>query len=84
MAEAVLPQHIGAITSKRQGGDDVCMTAAAFLPVDAVKKSGPSHLLYVSCFTAKQTANQSSILTGQEQQKCSQFLHSFKKLGAFW
>lgn len=39
----MLPPQIQAITSKRQGGDDLCMTDAAFLAVGAAERAA-SHI----------------------------------------
>lgn len=41
MDEAVLPQHIQAVTSKRAGGDDLCMTDAALLAARAGERAAP-------------------------------------------
>lgn len=39
--EDMLPQQIQAITSKRQGGDDLCMTDAALRAVNAEERAAP-------------------------------------------
>lgn len=39
--EDMLPLQIQAITSKRRGGDDLCMTDAAFLAVSAGERAAP-------------------------------------------